>query len=59
MTYFETSCKTGENIPEFFEKIASDLVRQYHPKLVCIKKYSTLEKHLRNSIFSSNLIYQY
>lgn len=35
MTYFETSCKTGENIQEFFERIASDLVRQYNPKLVC------------------------
>ncbi|CAF2987613.1 unnamed protein product [Rotaria socialis] len=38
MIYFETSCRTGENIQEFFEQIASDLVRQYHPKL--------LESHL-------------
>jgi len=31
MIYFETSCKTGENISELFEQIASDLVRQYDP----------------------------
>jgi hypothetical protein len=36
MTYFETSCKTGENIQDFFEQIASDLVRRYHPKLVSV-----------------------
>jgi hypothetical protein len=35
MTYFETSCKTGENVADLFEQIASDLVRQHHPKLVC------------------------
>lgn len=34
MTYFETSCKTGENVQEFFEQIASDLVRQHNPNLV-------------------------
>ncbi|CAF0999127.1 unnamed protein product [Rotaria sordida] len=38
MAYFETSCKTGENIQDFFEQIASDLVRHNHPKL--------LESHL-------------
>ena len=36
MTYFETSCKTGENVQDFFEQIASDLVRRQHPKLVRI-----------------------
>ena len=34
MTYFETSCKTGDNVLELFEQIASDLVRQHHPKIV-------------------------
>ena len=34
MTYFETSCKTGENVDDLFEQIASDLVRQHDPKIV-------------------------
>ena len=34
MTYFETSCKTGENVSDLFEQIASDLVRQHDPKKV-------------------------
>ena len=34
MTYFETSCKTGENVADLFEQIASDLVRQHDPKIV-------------------------
>jgi GTPase SAR1 family protein len=34
MIYFETSCKTGENVNDLFEQIASDLVRQHDPKIV-------------------------
>lgn len=34
MNYFETSCKTGENIDELLEQIASDLVRQHDAKMV-------------------------
>jgi hypothetical protein len=34
MTYFETSCRTGENIADLFEQIASDLVRQHNPEIV-------------------------
>ncbi|CAF1477207.1 unnamed protein product [Adineta steineri] len=34
MTYFETSCKTGENVHDLFEQIASDLVRQFNPKIL-------------------------
>ncbi|CAF1482194.1 unnamed protein product [Didymodactylos carnosus] len=34
MKYFETSAKTGENVQEFFETIASDLVGRHNPKLL-------------------------
>jgi hypothetical protein len=34
MTYFETSCKTGENVSNLFEQIASDLIHQHNPKIV-------------------------
>ncbi len=34
MTYFETSCKTGENVTDLFEQIASNLVHRYDPKIV-------------------------
>lgn len=34
MIYYETSCKTRENISELFEQIASDLVRQHNPQIV-------------------------
>lgn len=34
MIYFETSCRTGENIQDFFEQIAFDLVQQNDPKLL-------------------------
>ncbi|CAF0743711.1 unnamed protein product [Rotaria sp. Silwood1] len=34
MVYFETSCKTGENVFELVEQIASDLVRQHDSKIL-------------------------
>jgi GTPase SAR1 family protein len=34
MTYFETSCKTGDNVSNLFEQIASDLIHLHHPQLV-------------------------
>lgn len=34
LIYFETSCKTGENVFELFEQIASNLVRHFNPKCV-------------------------
>ena len=43
LIYFETSCKTGENILDLFEQIASDLVRQHHPKLV--RRNSSIDRH--------------
>ena len=46
MTYFETSCRTGENIQDFFEQIASDLVRQHHPKLVRRRSRSPVDHAL-------------
>lgn len=48
MMYFETSCKTGENIQDFFEQIASDLVRQYHPKLVCYHSFQHIYIYRNN-----------
>jgi len=46
MKYFETSAKTGENIKEFIETIASDLVGRHDPKL--------LESHLPARSFVFN-----
>ncbi|CAF1415074.1 unnamed protein product [Adineta ricciae] len=34
MAYFETSCKTGENIDDLLEQVASDLVRQHNAKIL-------------------------
>ncbi|CAF2626687.1 unnamed protein product [Rotaria sp. Silwood2] len=34
MIYFETSCKTGKNVLELFEQIASDLVHQHDSKML-------------------------
>ncbi|UJR33192.1 hypothetical protein I4U23_020647 [Adineta vaga] len=34
LIYFETSCRTGENIDELLEQVASDLVRQHNAKIL-------------------------